>query len=174
VAYDARVYRILVASPSDVERNEMSFPQLYNRGTTCTPILEGRASSTKMGDHTAPEYGTAPGVSTGRLSRMRSSCRNFLRIGSPLGVADSGTLEEIERVGKAGKPICSYFSRVPIDPDRIEMTKLNLEGLSEKDLPSRTRGTYQKLSDFRENLQDRLEMKYESPKSGAIGPFRLP
>jgi hypothetical protein len=44
----------------------------------------------------------------------------WTRIGSPTGEADSGTLEEIERVGNAKKPIMLYFSKVPIEPDKID------------------------------------------------------
>ena len=58
--------------------------------------------------HTAPEFGTRPQEVINRA--IVDECDLLVgifwtRIGSPTGVADSGTLEEIERVGKAGKPI---------------------------------------------------------------------
>ena len=50
----------------------------------------------------------------------------WTKLGTPTGEADSGTLEEIERVAKAGKPVMLYFSHVPVDPNRVDFTQMEL------------------------------------------------
>jgi hypothetical protein len=57
--------------------------------------------------------------------RLRRDLRNG-HLGTPTGEADSGTLEEIERVAKAGKPVMLYFSHVPVDPNRVDFTQMEL------------------------------------------------
>jgi hypothetical protein len=116
MAYDSRVYRILIASPSDVEDERETIVRLiqewndlnsYTRHVTLLPL--------RWETHAAPNYGTRPQEVINRA--IVDDCDLLVgvfwtRIGSPTGVADSGTLEEIERVGKAGKPIMLYFSNV--------------------------------------------------------------
>jgi hypothetical protein len=45
----------------------------------------------------------------------------WTRYGTTTGVADSGTVEEIDQFVQASKPALLYFSRKPIDPDLIDM-----------------------------------------------------
>jgi hypothetical protein len=123
MSYDCRVYRILIASPSDVEDerdiavkviHEWNDLNSYSRKVTLLPL--------RWETHTAPDYNTRPQEVINRA--VVDECDLLVgifwtRIGSPTGTAVSGTLEEIDRVGKAGKPIMLYFSRVEIDPDKI-------------------------------------------------------
>jgi hypothetical protein len=44
----------------------------------------------------------------------------WTRLGTPTGEADSGTVEEVERHLKEGKPVMLYFSNQPVRPDSIE------------------------------------------------------
>lgn len=44
----------------------------------------------------------------------------WTRFGSPTGVADSGTEEEIRRSVTRDKPVMLYFSDVPVQPSKIE------------------------------------------------------
>src|SRR6266852_988492 len=45
----------------------------------------------------------------------------WTKIGTPTGVADSGTVEEIDHFVAAGKPALLYFSSRPIDPNKIDL-----------------------------------------------------
>ena len=115
MAYDSRVYRILIASPSDVEEEreiavrviqEWNDLYSYSRKVTLLPL--------RWETHTAPEYGTRPQEVINRT--IVDQCDLLVgvfwtRLGSPTGEADSGTLEEIARVGDAGKPVMLYFSK---------------------------------------------------------------
>lgn len=45
----------------------------------------------------------------------------WTKMGTSTGVAESGTVEEIDQFVAAGKPALLYFSRRLIDPDKIDM-----------------------------------------------------
>jgi hypothetical protein len=164
MAYDCRIYRILIASPSDVEDErdiavkviqEWNDLYSYSRKVALLPL--------RWETHTAPEYGTRPQEVINQA--IVDECDLLVgifwtRIGSPTGIADSGTLEEIERVGKAGKPIMLYFSRVEIDPDRIEINQINkLKRFKEQTYPKGLIEHYKKTIEFRDKFAKQLELK---------------
>jgi hypothetical protein len=164
MAYDSRVYRILIASPSDVEEEreiavkviqEWNDLYSYSRKVTLLPL--------RWETHTAPEYGTRPQEVINRA--IVDECDLLVgvfwtRIGSPTGVADSGTLEEIERVGKAGKPVMLYFSRVEIDPEKIDVEQIEkLKQFKEKSYPKGLIENYRKVIEFRDKFAKQLELK---------------
>ena len=141
MAYDCRVYRILIASPSDVEEEreiavrviqEWNDLYSYSRKVALLPL--------RWETHTAPDYGTRPQEVINRA--IVDHCDLLVgifwtRIGSPTGIAESGTIEEIERVGNAEKPIMLYFSRIGIDPDKIDLTQIEkLKQFKEKTYPN--------------------------------------
>jgi hypothetical protein len=49
----------------------------------------------------------------------------WTKLGSPTGIAESGTAEEIKEFVTAGKPAMIYFSSRPIDPSLIDTDQLN-------------------------------------------------
>jgi hypothetical protein len=113
--------------------------------------------------HAAPDYGTRPQEVINRA--IVDECDLLVgifwtRIGSPTGAAESGTLEEIERVGKAGKPIMLYFSKVGIDPDRIEVAQIDkLKAFKEKSYPQGLVENYRTHIEFRDKFSRQLELK---------------
>ncbi len=48
----------------------------------------------------------------------------WTKIGSSTGVAESGTVEEIDLFVAAGKPALLYFSSRPINPDKIDLKQI--------------------------------------------------
>jgi hypothetical protein len=128
MAYDSRVFRILIASPSDVEEEreivvrviqEWNDLYSYTRRVALLPL--------RWETHTAPEYGVRPQEVINRA--IVDNCDLLVgvfwtRIGTPTGAADSGTLEEIDRVAKAGKQVMLYFSRIGADPGQIDLEQL--------------------------------------------------
>jgi hypothetical protein len=179
MAYDCRVYRILIASPSDVEEEreiavrviqEWNDLYSYSRKVALLPL--------RWETHTAPEYGTRPQEVINRA--IVDECDLLLgifwtRIGSPTGIAESGTLEEIERVGNAGKPIMLYFSRVEIDPDRIDLDQIEkLKQFKEKTYPKGLVESYKKIIEFRDKFAKQLELKIRDlQRSDASGELPL-
>src|SRR5262245_19521268 len=164
MAYDSRAFRILIASPSDVdEEREIAVRVIqewndlysYTRKVALLPL--------RWETHTAPEYGTRPQEVINRASVDQCDLLVgifWTRIGSPTGLADSGTLEEIERVGKAGKPIMLYFSRVEIDPERIDLSQIEkLKKFRENTYPKGLVENYKKVIEFRDKFAKQLELK---------------
>jgi hypothetical protein len=164
MAYDCRVYRVLIASPSDVEAEreiavrviqEWNDLYSYSRKVALLPL--------RWETHTAPEYGTRPQEVINRT--IVDQCDLLVgifwtRVGLPTGVAESGTLEEIERVGNAGKPIMLYFSRVEIDPDKIDLIQIEkLKQFKEKTYPKGLIENYKTIIEFRDKFAKQLELR---------------
>jgi len=171
MAYDSRVYRVLIASPSDVEEEreiavrviqEWNDLYSYSRKVVLLPL--------RWETHTAPEYGTRPQEVINRA--IVDECDLLVgifwtRIGSPTGIADSGTLEEIERVGTAGKPIMLYFSAVGIDPERIEVSQIErLRSFKQKAYPKGLNENYKSIIEFRDKFARQLELKVKDLQRG--------
>lgn len=164
MAYDSRVYRVLIASPSDVEEEreiavrviqEWNDLYSYTRKVTLLPL--------RWETHTAPEYGTRPQEVINRT--IVDQCDLLVgvfwtRLGSPTGEADSGTLEEIARVGDAGKPVMLYFSKAGIDPDLLDLTQIEkLKEFKSKTYPKGLIESYKSVIEFRDKFSKQLELR---------------
>jgi hypothetical protein len=167
--FNSRAFRILIASPSDVEEEreivvrviqEWNDLYSYSRGVVLLPL--------RWETHSAPEYGTRPQEVINRT--VVDQCDLLVgafwtRIGSPTGVADSGTLEEIARVAKAGKPIMLYFSKVGMDPDRIDLVQLNkLKAFKAATYPNALTESYKSHIEFRDKFASNWSLKSATSK----------
>jgi hypothetical protein len=180
--YDARVYRILIASPSDVEEErelavrviqEWNDLYSYSRKVVLLPL--------RWETHTAPEYGTRPQEVINRA--IVDQCDLLLgmfwtRIGTPTGAAESGTLEEVERVAGAGKPVMLYFSKAGIDPATLDLDQVaRLKMFKEKTYPNALTESYKSIIEFRDKLAKQLELKVrdlqKTDDSGQPPPLNL-
>ncbi|UQD71273.1 hypothetical protein JEY40_36380 [Bradyrhizobium japonicum] len=84
----------------------------------------------------------------------------WTRIGSPTGVAESGTIEEIERVAKQGKPVMLYFSQSKQNPDSIDLDQLRrLRDFKSKTFPNSLVENYTNQIDFRDKLWRQIEIQ---------------
>ena len=77
--------------------------------------------------HSSPELGAPPQAI---INRQPADQCDFVvnvfstRMGTPTENADSGTAEEIDRAGTAGKPVMLYFSNAPVPPAEIDTKQL--------------------------------------------------
>jgi nucleoside 2-deoxyribosyltransferase len=153
---EAKVYRILIASPRDVEEEEkiireqsykwnaantmgmkkILMPIRWN--TDATPSLEGRGQSVIN-------------------SQLVDSCDLLIgifrtRLGTPTPEADSGTVEEIERANNQGKPCLVYFhdpvTEVGIDKEQYQKLQIYKKELQTKGLTD----NYNSLDEFRDKV----------------------
>lgn len=119
----ARVLKVMIASPADVdeERNiarevvyEWNAMHCDNHRIVLLPI--GWES------HSYPTMGNRPQAI---INAQLVATADILvavfwtRLGSPTGIEDSGTVEEINRHAAAGKPAMLYFSKAPVSPDSL-------------------------------------------------------
>jgi transcriptional regulator with XRE-family HTH domain len=126
-ANGSTVMKVLIASPSDVgeERRHVA-----NAVLKCTEIYEsilGVAFIPVLWEtHAYPESGSRPQAILNRQIVDEADVLLGIfgqRLGTPTGVAPSGTVEEIERFRAAGKPVALYFSTsaVPRNVDRKQL-----------------------------------------------------
>lgn len=139
MSYQATAYEILIASPSDLVAEREAIPDVIGAwnalnsreyGIVLMPIL--------WETHASPEMGDRPQAIINKQIVM--SCDVLVgcfwtRIGTNTGVAESGTVEEIEEFLQAGKPVMLYFSSVPVVPDNLDADQ------------------YQRLREFRQKME---------------------
>ncbi|MBZ3858280.1 hypothetical protein FG683_024010 [Salmonella enterica subsp. enterica serovar Senftenberg] len=153
----ARLCGILtIASPSDVpEEREAITESLYewnalNSQTTGFVLLPVRWES-----HSAPTMGDRPqGIINNQVVR---NCDMLIgafwtRLGSPTGVEESGTVEEIKWFLKQQKPVMLYYSKKQVDLDLIDTQQL--EKLKEFKKSIRDKGIQEQYTNV-----DELKMK---------------
>jgi hypothetical protein len=164
VSYTATVVHVMVASPSDVPQErvivrdviaEWNAIHAKDRKTVLLPL--------GWETHSTPEMGDRPqAIINGQLLKDADLlvAMFWTRIGSPTGVANSGTVEEIEEHIQTGKPVMIYFSSAPVRPDSIDekqyaALKAFKQSLREKGLFEE----YESLSDFRGKFTRHLAQK---------------
>lgn len=132
--YNAKVFRILIASPGDVqEERKVVVDAIYRWNQYYSESKQIVLLPVMWETHSAPELGDGPQNIINK--QMVDSCDIVIgmfwtRLGSPTNNAVSGTVEEIERLGREGKLIMLFFSDKPISPSKIDKVQYeNLERL---------------------------------------------
>ncbi|MBZ5600552.1 MAG: DUF4062 domain-containing protein [Acidobacteriia bacterium] len=130
MARAAIVLRILIASPSDVEKERELFTDVIHtwngvHSQEQQVILE----PIKWETHSYPASGGRPQQLLNKqiVSGADAVIGIFgCRIGTPTGEALSGTIEEIEELRRAGRHVALYFSDAPVprDSDRGQLEAL--------------------------------------------------
>ncbi|WP_421215068.1 hypothetical protein [Aeromonas jandaei] len=164
MAYEAKVFRVLIASPSDVvEERDIAVKTIQEWNDLNSPERKVVLLPLRWETHTAPEYGARPQEVINR--QVVDHCDLVIgvfwtRIGSPTGVADSGTLEEIERVASKGYPVMLYFSQVKKDPNQIDLEQLaKLREFKDKTFPKALVENYSSQIEFRDKLSKQIEIQ---------------
>jgi hypothetical protein len=164
LAYPAHVYRILIASPGDVEaERELAVRTIQEWNDLNSAERQIVLLPLRWETHSAPEYGSRPQEILNR--QVVDHCDLLVgifwtRIGTPTGSADSGTLEEIERVANAGRPVMLYFSNAKQDPEEIDPEQLRqLRAFKKKTFPKALVEMYSTQVEFRDKLAKQIEIQ---------------
>lgn len=163
MAFEAKVFRILVASPADVGEERNVIPELINEWNAVNAFTAKLIlMPVKWETHSAPLLGGRPQSIINE--QLVKDCDLLVgvfwtRIGTNTGVSISGTAEEIEQFVDLKKPVMLYFSQAAIEPERIEIDqftilktfkdKMRLKGLTE---------TYQNIPDFKQKFARQLSI----------------
>ena len=118
VSYSPTVFEVMIASPSDVPQERLIAREVItewntihakDRQTVLMPIGWETHSTPGTGDR-------RQAIINGQLLKDADLLVAvfWTRLGSPTGVARSGTVEEIEEHLRAGKPAMIYFSSAPV------------------------------------------------------------
>ena len=159
--YQAVVYKVMIASPSDVSQERQIVRDVI-ADWTAVHSVDRRVVLLPVAweSHASPEMGDRPQAIINR--QLLKDCDLLVavfwtRIGSPTGVAVSGTIEEIEEHIEKGRPAMIYFSDMPIRPGNVDMQQYEeLKAFKEQ---CRQRGLYESyssLQEFRDKLTRQL------------------
>lgn len=164
MSYIANTFNVMIASPGDVASEraivrdvvyEWNAVHSSSRKIVLLPI--GWES------HSSPEMGASPQtiINNQVLERCDLLVGVFwTRIGTATDEYASGTVEEIERHIKVGKPAMLYFSSQPVAMDTVNLEQVaKLKAFKES---CRSRGLYEAYdshSDFRTKFYRHLQLK---------------
>jgi len=164
MSYESVVYRILIASPSDVdEEREISARIIQDWNDLNSFSKKIVLLPVRWETHSSPTFGVRPQDAINK--QVVDECDLLIgffwtKIGTPTGEELSGTIEEIKRVSKAGKPVMLYFSKRGKDPSLIDLVQLeSLNKFKEEVYTSALVEHFSSLVDFRDKLSRHLEMK---------------
>lgn len=125
MAYQATVIPVMIASPSDVHEyrgivRDVLHEWNYINSVSSNAVLMPVGWET----HSSPELGAEPQELIN--DRVLVECDLLIgifwtRLGTPTSVATSGTVEEIQRHVKSGKPAMVYFSTAPASLDTVNL-----------------------------------------------------
>ncbi|ARK09020.1 hypothetical protein A6C57_01095 [Fibrella sp. ES10-3-2-2] len=162
MSYQATVYRIMIASPSDVNDERLLFRDIINewnaihseeKAIVLLPI--------SWETHSSPEIGRPQGIISDQvLSHADLLVAAFwTRIGTPTGKEISGTVEEINDHIKAGKQAMLYFSNAHVPPSKIDDKQLKaVKKLKKQYEKTSLFNTYDDLGSLRTNFTRHLSL----------------
>jgi hypothetical protein len=138
VSFEATVYRVLIASPGDLREERDTIEKVVHGWNAHAQADRVVLLPVRWETHAVPEYGDRPQAFLNR--GIVADCDILVgafwtRLGTPTGVSQSGTLEEIEEFHRAGKPVLLYFSTRPAHLKREDLDQ------------------YSRLLEFRERLE---------------------
>jgi hypothetical protein len=117
---------------------------------------DGPELPVKWETHATPKSGVRPQEAINR--QLVSECDILVgmfwtKIGTPTGVAESGTVEEIDQFVAARKPALLYFSSRPIDPNKIDLKQhTRLKAFKATTYKNALTGGFAGLDDLRQTL----------------------
>lgn len=165
----AILLNVFIAAPSDVAPDKEAIRDAINGWNALNAGRFGAALVPMAWEtHASPEMG---GTGQEIINRQLVDRADVLiailgrRLGTPTKEAESGTVEEIERVRNAGKAVAVYFKKATVDLDsfRVEdhaeydRVRKYKEELKEKGLFA----AYESQSDLKEQLQRDLTYHVE-------------
>ncbi|MBS7349016.1 MAG: hypothetical protein KIG95_02405 [Comamonas sp.] len=164
MSYSADVYKVMIASPSDVSAERSIVREVLSEWNVVNSDAR-RQVLLPIGweTHSVPEMGDRPQALINK--QILHDCDLLVgvfwtRIGTATGEYASGTVEEIEEHIKTGRPTMLYFSSAPVLPDSVDADQYRR--LKEFKLSCQSRGLYEPygdVQDFRTKLYRQLQLK---------------
>jgi len=163
MSFNAKVFKILIASPGDVEDERLAIPEVISRwNDTNAETNQVVLLPVKWETHAAPLLGDrAQGIINNQLI---TSCDMAIgvfwtRLGSPTGASESGTAEEIEWFINKNKPVMVYFSSQSIDPNKLDIDQYKaLKDFEKKMQKLGLTGSYRSIADLKEQLLNQISI----------------
>src|SRR5437016_6253687 len=125
MSFKSETYRVLIASPSDLAEERQAATEAVHDWNAQHAVTESAVLlPVKWETHSMPRSGVRPQQAINE--QLVRGCDILLgmfwtKLGTSTGVAESGTVAEIDQFVAAGKPALLYFSSRPIDPNEIDL-----------------------------------------------------
>lgn len=166
MSFDAKVLKILIASPGDVSKEREVIAEIIGRWNNINAESKGvMLMAVGWETHSAPLLGDrAQGIINDQLVK---GCDMLIgvfwtRLGSPTGASESGTVEEIESFINNGKPVMLYFSSQQVDINSLDLEQLQaLRAFQKKMQKVGLTGAYRDLNDFKEQLLTQVSINVQ-------------
>ena len=161
MSFSAETYRVLIASPSDLTEERQIAAEAVNEWNALHATAESVVLLPVTWEtHFTPRSGVRPQDAINEQLVRGSDIligMFWTRIGTSTGVAESGTVEEIDQFVAAGKPALLYFSRRPIDPNKIDLRQhKKLRSFKAATHKKALVGSFASLDDLRQALMRNL------------------
>jgi hypothetical protein len=157
MSFTAEIYRVLIASPSDLAEERQVATEAINDWNAQHAVAEAAVLlPVKWETHATPRSGVRPQSAINDQLVHTSDIlvgMFWTKFGTNTGIAESGTVEEIDQFVAAEKPAMLYFSRRPIDPNAINLRQQKkLQAFKASTYKKALTGGFAGLSDLRETL----------------------
>ena len=169
--YSATVFSVLIASPSDVPVEREVIARTLHDWNALNSQEQGYVLLPVMWEsHVAPIMGDRPQAI---INNVAGNCDMLIgafwtRLGSPTGIEESGTVEEIKWFLKQKKPVMLYYSQGHVDINSIDTNQL--EKLKEFKLSIRDKGIQDKYHTTDELSQKLLRHLTIVVRNMSVGP----
>jgi hypothetical protein len=157
MSFSSETYRVLIASPSDLPEERQAATDAINEWNAQHAGAEGVVLlPVRWETHAVPEITRRPQEAINR--QLVHECDMLVgmfwtKLGTATGVAESGTVEEIDQFVNAGKKAMLYFSSRPIDPNRIDLKQhRKLRAFKTAIYSKALTGTFASLDELRQVL----------------------
>lgn len=181
MSYEATILKVMIASPGDVLEERQAVRDILAKWNDIHSE-DRRLVLMPIGweTHSSPSMGERPQAIINK--QILENCDLLVaafwtRIGSPTGVAVSGTVEEIQEHLDAGKPAMIYFSSAPVHPDSVSGEQYAaLKEFKEECYKKGLVESYESLAEFREKFSRQLTQTIlrSWPLGGTGAAARLP
>ena len=164
MAFNATIYNVFIASPSDVsEERDIAREVIYEWNELNSDEHKTLLQPIRWETHSFAEMGDRPQAIVTRQIVAKSDVLVavfWARFGSPTGTANSRTVEEIEHFLNSRKPAMIFFSTAPV-PNNVDITQLEAvrkirQHYSHLGLIATFKGPNEFREAFRRNLALRL------------------
>jgi hypothetical protein len=165
----AVIVRVMIASPSDLEEERVAAADIVAEWNAHNAAEEGVVLlPVKWEMHAVPTAGVRPQQAINDQLVATSDmviAMFWTRLGSPTGVAEAGTVEEIGQFVESGKPAMIYFSKRPIDPSQINTEQFEkLRKYKSETYKNSLVGDFGTVAQFRDTLHRHLTMQVRALK----------
>jgi hypothetical protein len=168
--FESQTYRVLIASPSDLAEERQAATDAINEWNVQHAAAESVVLlPIKWETHALPTTGIRPQEAINRQIGRTSDLligMFWTKFGTTTGVAESGTVEEIDQFVAARKPAMLYFSSRPVSPSKIDLKQLEqLREFKDETYKKALAGAFASIEELRQALARDLVNQVRSLKA---------